>query len=84
VKNVRGARQAVVATSCVFAQATGPTSAGRTGLFGAAAAATAGNATNPRAQVITAAGEGSAAAIGINADLVEEDVRRAPQRGTAP
>lgn len=37
----------------------------------------AGNAANPRAQVITAAGEGSAAAIAINNDLVEEDVRRA-------
>ena len=35
----------------------------------------AGNAANPRAQVITAAGEGSAAAIAINADLVDEDVR---------
>jgi thioredoxin reductase len=35
----------------------------------------AGNAVNPRAQVITAAGEGSAAAIAINNDLVEEDVR---------
>ncbi|HEV2885743.1 MAG TPA: NAD(P)/FAD-dependent oxidoreductase [Jatrophihabitans sp.] len=37
----------------------------------------AGNVANPRAQVITAAGEGSAAAIAINADLVEEDVRDA-------
>ncbi len=37
----------------------------------------AGNAVNPRAQVITAAGEGSAAAIAINNDLVEEDVRDA-------
>jgi thioredoxin reductase len=37
----------------------------------------AGNVANPRAQVITAAGEGSAAAIAINADLVEEDVRAA-------
>ena len=37
----------------------------------------AGNATNPRAQVITAAGEGSAAAIALNADLVEDDVRNA-------
>jgi thioredoxin reductase len=37
----------------------------------------AGNLANPRAQVITAAGEGSAAAIAINADLVEEDVERA-------
>ena len=35
----------------------------------------AGNAVNPRAQVITAAGEGSAAAIAINNDLVEEDTR---------
>jgi thioredoxin reductase len=37
----------------------------------------AGNVANPRAQVITAAGEGSAAAIAINADLVDEDVREA-------
>jgi thioredoxin reductase len=37
----------------------------------------AGNVANPRAQVITAAGEGSAAAIAINTDLVEEDARRA-------
>lgn len=34
----------------------------------------AGNVANPRAQVITAAGEGSAAAIAINSDLVQEDV----------
>ena len=32
---------------------------------------------DPRAQVVTAAGAGSAAAIAINADLVEEDVRDA-------
>jgi hypothetical protein len=37
----------------------------------------AGNAVNPRAQVITAAGEGSAAAIALNADLVEDDLRLA-------
>jgi len=37
----------------------------------------AGNAANPRAQVITAAGEGSAAAIDINNDLVEDDVATA-------
>jgi thioredoxin reductase len=37
----------------------------------------AGNVANRRAQVITAAGEGSAAAIAINADLVEEDIRNA-------
>lgn len=35
----------------------------------------AGNVVDPRAQVITAAGAGSAAAIALNADLVEEDVR---------
>jgi thioredoxin reductase len=48
--------------------------AGRTSARGVWAA---GNVANPRAQVITAAGEGSAAAIAINADLVEEDVRDA-------
>jgi thioredoxin reductase len=37
----------------------------------------AGNVANPRAQVITAAGEGSAAAIAINADLVDADIRSA-------
>jgi thioredoxin reductase len=37
----------------------------------------AGNAVDPRAQVVTAAGQGSAAAIGLHADLVEEDVERA-------
>lgn len=37
----------------------------------------AGNVANPRAQVITAAGEGSSAAIAINNDLVDDDVRRA-------
>ena len=35
----------------------------------------AGNVGNPRAQVITAAGEGSAAANALHADLVDEDVR---------
>jgi thioredoxin reductase len=40
----------------------------------------AGNLTNPRAQVVTAAGEGSAAAIAINADLVEDEVERAVRR----
>jgi hypothetical protein len=34
----------------------------------------AGNAVNPRAHVITPAGEGSGAAIAINNDLVDEDV----------
>jgi len=46
--------------------------AGRTSLPGVWAA---GNAADPRAQVITAAGQGSTAAISINADLVQEDVR---------
>jgi thioredoxin reductase len=56
---------------------TGPTgwvavdASGRTGVAGVWAA---GNAVNPRAQVITAAGEGSAAAIAINNDLVDEDL----------
>jgi thioredoxin reductase len=39
----------------------------------------AGNVVDPRAQVITAAGAGSAAAIAINADLVQEDVERAAE-----
>ena len=34
----------------------------------------AGNAADPRAQVITAAGAGSAAAIAINNDLIEDDI----------
>jgi thioredoxin reductase len=37
----------------------------------------AGNIVDPRAQVITAAGAGSAAAIALNADLVDDDVRNA-------
>ena len=37
----------------------------------------AGNAADPRAHVITAAGEGSAAAMALNADLVDEDLKRA-------
>jgi len=40
----------------------------------------AGNAANPRAQVITAAGEGSSAAIALNNDLVDDDVHAAVQR----
>jgi thioredoxin reductase len=54
-------------------------SVGRTSLPGVWAA---GNASNPRAQVITAAGEGSAAAISINADLTDEDVRHAVRNRT--
>jgi thioredoxin reductase len=43
----------------------------------------AGNAANPRAQVITAAGEGSAVAIAINSELVKDDVDVAVQRAAA-
>jgi thioredoxin reductase len=57
----------------------------------------AGNAADPHAQVITAAGQGPAAAIARNADLVDEDVQHAlanhrtdtarhgqPDQGNAP
>jgi thioredoxin reductase len=47
---------------------------GRTSVPGVWAA---GNVVDPRAQVITAAGAGSAAAIALNADLVDDDVRNA-------
>lgn len=50
---------------------------GRTSVPGVWAA---GNAVNPRAQVITAAGEGSAVAIAINTDLVQEDIDTTMQR----
>ena len=49
---------------------------GRTSNLGVWAA---GNVADPRAQVITAAGAGSAAAIAINADLVQDDVDSALQ-----
>ncbi|MBP2216971.1 NAD(P)/FAD-dependent oxidoreductase [Arthrobacter sp. CAN_C5] len=48
-----------------------------TGLTTVAGLWVAGNVANPRAQVITAAGEGSAAAMAINADLVEADIKDA-------
>jgi len=51
---------------------------GRTSLDGLWAA---GNVVDPRAQVITSAGAGSAAAIAINADLVQEDVALAVSAG---
>jgi len=44
----------------------------------------AGNVVDPRAQVITAAGAGSAAAIAINADLIQEDVERAVSANPRP
>ena len=54
---------------------------GRTSVPGVWAA---GNAANPRAQVITAAGEGSAVAIAINTDLVADDVATAVQQPPRP
>ena len=53
---------------------------GRTSVPGVWAA---GNVVDPRAQVITAAGAGSAAAIAMNADLVHEDVELALQLHSA-
>jgi thioredoxin reductase len=47
---------------------------GRTSVSGVWAA---GNVVDPRAQVITSAGAGSAAAIALNADLVQDDIERA-------
>jgi thioredoxin reductase len=46
-----------------------------TGLTSVPGVWAAGNIVDPRAQVITAAGAGSAAAIALNADLVDDDVR---------
>jgi hypothetical protein len=43
----------------------------------------AGNVVDPRAQVITSAGSGSAAAVVINADLVEEEVEREVERNNS-
>jgi thioredoxin reductase len=48
-----------------------------TGLTSVPGVWAAGNVADPRAQVITSAGAGSAAAIAINADLVREDVDHA-------
>ncbi|MFF2962537.1 NAD(P)/FAD-dependent oxidoreductase [Streptomyces sp. NPDC057963] len=53
---------------------------GRTSVFGVWAA---GNVVDPRAQVVTAAGMGSAAGFALNADLLEEDVDRAVERRRA-
>ncbi|MBO8193331.1 NAD(P)/FAD-dependent oxidoreductase [Streptomyces oryzae] len=56
---------------------------GRTSVFGVWAV---GNVVDPRAQVVTAAGMGSAAAFALTHDLVDEDVERAVEehRATAP
>ena len=66
-----GLRCAVDEAGFVTVDATGRTST--PGVWAA------GNAADPRAQVITAAGAGSAAAIAINADLVQDDVERAAE-----
>ena len=47
------------------------------GLTSVAGVRVAGNAADPRAQVITAAGQGSAAAIALNAELIDDDITRA-------
>jgi thioredoxin reductase len=86
----RIARDALFVRPAVHAHADGPAvalgcellpgglvrtdAAGRTSVPGVWAA---GNATNPRAQVITAAGEGSAVAIAINTELVNADIAAA-------
>lgn len=62
---------ALDAAGFVAVDATGRTSV--TGIWAA------GNVVDPRAQVISAAGAGSTAAIAINADLVQDDTSRAPQ-----
>jgi thioredoxin reductase len=49
----------------------------RTGRTSVAGVWAAGNVIDPRAQVITAAGMGSAAAFAVNTDLLEEDVAHA-------
>jgi len=66
---VTGLGASVDATGSVEVDATGCTSVPGVWI--------AGNAANPRAQVITAAGEGSVAAIAINNDLVDADVAAA-------
>jgi thioredoxin reductase len=70
-----GLRCAVDEAGFVIVDATGRTSTA--GVWAA------GNVVDPRAQVITAAGAGSAAAIAINADLVQEDVERAGENRAA-
>jgi thioredoxin reductase len=69
----RGA-QLIASLGCEL-DATGFVRADRDGRTSAPGVWSAGNVSNPRAQVITAAGEGSAAAISINTDLVQEDAR---------
>ncbi|MER5325640.1 NAD(P)/FAD-dependent oxidoreductase [Streptosporangium roseum] len=55
----------------------------RTGRTGVAGVWAAGNVIDPRAQVVTAAGMGSAAAFAMNTDLLDEDVDRAVEQRRA-
>jgi thioredoxin reductase len=55
----------------------------RTGRTGVAGVRAAGNVIGPPAQVVTAAGMGSAAAFAMNSDLLDEDVDRAVEQRRA-
>jgi thioredoxin reductase len=66
----------LVGAGCVV-DADGWVTADSTGRTSVPGVWVAGNVVDPRAQVVTAAGAGSAAAIAINADLVEDDVAEA-------
>ncbi|MEV2268513.1 NAD(P)/FAD-dependent oxidoreductase [Nonomuraea africana] len=55
----------------------------RTGRTSVAGVWAAGNVIDPRAQVVTAAGMGSAAAFAMNTDLLDEDVDRAVEQRRA-
>jgi thioredoxin reductase len=68
--------QLLLGLGCEF-DGDGWVSADNTGRSSVRGVWVAGNVVDPRAQVITAAGAGSAAAIAVNADLVEDDVRDA-------
>mgnify|MGYP001034374583 CR=1 FL=1 len=70
-------RRCGVLAAAALALAVGAAPAGAAGRTTVPGVWTAGNLANARAQVITAAGEGSAAAIALNADLVDADVRDA-------
>ena len=69
----------LVGLGCVV-DAEGWVTADRTGVTSVPGVWVAGNVANPRAQVISAAGEGSAAAIALNTDLVDEDVAEQVRR----
>ena len=74
--NVPHADGLLAGLGCVLDEAGFP-KVDATGLTNVPGVWAAGNVVDPRAQVITSAGAGSAAAIAINADLVREDGRNA-------